>query len=99
MPLRFPRLKHDTLLDLAGSRFSEQIFCLSFREFLIGAAGSNPFAHDFLWARNIKFFVVNLHRSTINSQGRDLSSVTYDLQCLHVSSEYKAPLLLVIVKV
>ena len=53
--------KRDICCRLAGSRFSEQIFCLSFREFFIGAGGSNHFAHDFPWARNIKFFAVNLH--------------------------------------
>jgi hypothetical protein len=41
------------LLGLAGSRFSEKIICLSFREFFIGAGGLNPFAHDFPWAPNI----------------------------------------------
>ena len=57
----FLLLKRDNCFELAGSTFSEQIFCLSFQEFSIGVAGLNPFVHDFPSARNIRFFVVNLH--------------------------------------
>ena len=61
MPSLFLLPKHELYYELGGSTFSEQIFYLSFREFFIGADGSNRYVHDFPWVRNIKFSAVNLH--------------------------------------
>jgi len=52
--------KHEICFDLASSTFSGQISCLSFQDFFTGADGLNPFAHDFLWVHNIRFFAASL---------------------------------------
>jgi hypothetical protein len=59
MSLLFLLLKHDNYFTLWDSRFSEQISCLSFPEFVTGFDGLNPFVLDSLWARNIRSVVVD----------------------------------------